>query len=84
VPSEINIVIPHLKFPNQYDVIRVESERFNRLSVDRKFEVLEAMIQTGLEFIELSSSKEFERTSREQNELQWQLAHNRIAKIAKR
>lgn len=77
-------MIQPIQFPNQYDVIREESERFNRLSIDRKFEVLEEMIQTGLEFIELSSFKEFERTSREQNELQWQLAHTRIAKNAKR
>lgn len=68
-----------IHFPNQYDVIREETERFNRLSLDHKFEMLQDMIQTGLELIELSPSRQFEQASRDANESLWQQAHNRIA-----
>ncbi|MBL8823702.1 MAG: hypothetical protein JNJ77_14020 [Planctomycetia bacterium] len=67
-----------IRFPNQYDVIREEMARFNQFSVDRKFEILADMIQTGLELIELSPNKHIEEQAREKNELAWQQAHQRL------
>lgn len=47
-------MIQPIQFPNQYDVIREEAERFNKLSTDRKFEMMESLIQTGMGFIYIS------------------------------
>ena len=59
-------MIQTIQFPNQYDVIREEAARFNRLTSDRKFEMIESLIQTGLGFIDISPVKEHAAALRDQ------------------
>jgi len=76
-------MIQPIKFPNHYDVIRDEAERFNKLTADQKFRMIEDLIQTGLEFIEISPDKDFARKMRDNCEQQWERAHNRLVNFVK-
>lgn len=69
-------ILAQMNFPNQYDVIREEAERFQQLTPDQRFDSIQGLIQMGLELLEISPNKDFDTHAREERELQWQSAHH--------
>jgi hypothetical protein len=72
-----------IKFPNQFDVIHEEAERFNKLSPDQKFRMIEDLIQTGLEFIEISPYKDQALKLKDERERQWLAAQSKLVNFVK-
>jgi hypothetical protein len=71
-----NAILEQMNFPNQYDVIREEAERFQQLTPDQRFDSIQGLIQMGLELLEISPNKDFDTNAREERELQWQSAYH--------
>jgi hypothetical protein len=78
--AEAQAILNQMQFPNQYDVIREEAERFRRLSPDQRLESLQGVIQMGLELLEMSPHKRFDTERRMEREDQWTKAHTAIVR----
>jgi hypothetical protein len=68
-------MVSQIKFPDRIDVLREEAEKFQKLSPDEKWRVLESVIQTGLELSALSPNKERVKQLELEREAEWRKAH---------
>jgi hypothetical protein len=78
--AEAQAILNQMQFPNQYDVIREEAERFRQLSPDQRLESLQGVIQMGLDLLEMSPHQRFDANRRLEREEQWAQAHLAIVR----